>query len=115
MPFRTEKKNGITRYKYRYYYYADNKRHDSETGWFYSKEEAELEGKRLKEEKETADRTRALARRDTLLSTAFNSFIDYLKECADVSKTTTAITYYRLAKTIRNKYIRDALDPKLKD
>lgn len=105
MPFRTEKKNGVTRYKYRYYYYADNKRHDSETGWFYSKEEAELEGKRLKEEKETADRTRSIARRDTLLSTAFNSFIDYLKECADVSKTTTAITYYRLAKTIRNKYM----------
>ena len=68
---RINPKNGKKEYKYRYYFIRDGKKRDSETAWFDTKEKAEREGKRLKAEKEKADRTKVLQRRDKKLITAY--------------------------------------------
>ena len=46
-------------YKYRYYFYKDGKKRDSDTGWFSSKREAQLEGERLKAKKEQDEKNGA--------------------------------------------------------
>lgn len=102
---RVNPQTGKKEYKYRYYFWADGRRHDADTSWFDSKDKAKKEGDRLKEEKERADRDKMLKRRDTLLITAFEKFIDYLEAEAKKEVTISYTTYHKLAKTIKKKYM----------
>lgn len=104
---RVNPKTGKTEYKFRYYFYKDGKKRDSDTGWFPSKREAQREGERLKEEKEANERDSILQRRDKLLKTAFDEFIDYYESLATretTENTCTDSSFWRRAKTIREKY-----------
>ncbi len=78
---RVNKNTNKTQYKCRYYYKSyDGARHDSETGWFYSKKEAEDEAKRLKSKKESDDWERHGNNGEKLLGTVFEDFVNYLSD-----------------------------------
>lgn len=94
-------------YKYRYYFYKDGKKRDSDTGWFSSKKEAQLEGERLKAEKEQAETDIVIQRRNKLLKTAFDEFIEEYRAQATretTENTCTANSIWRRANTIKAKY-----------
>lgn len=101
---RINPKTGNKEYKYRYYFIADGKKKDSETAWFTSKELAEKEGKKLKDEKEKADRNKVLQRRDKKLITAFEEFIEYLKNQSDKNESNTDKKMHQTAKAIYSKH-----------
>ena len=49
---RIDKKTGRRQYKSRYYWYDENgTKNDADTGWFFSKAEADKEAKRLEKQK----------------------------------------------------------------
>ena len=102
---RINPKTGKKQYKYRYYFITDGKKRDSETSWFATREKAKAEGERLKQEKEKADRNKVLQRRDKLLVTAFEEYIEMLKKEVDKKESNTPIKIYRTAKAIRNKHM----------
>ena len=104
---RINPKTGNKEYKCRYYYYKDGKKRDSETGWFNTKREAELQAERLKDEKELAEKDAYIQRSNKLLRTAFNEFIDEYEELANrdtTDNTCTEVSHWRRAKTIKSKY-----------
>ena len=113
---RVNPKTGKTEYKVRYYFMSDGKKRDSETAWFTSLEKAEKEAKIQKETKEKADRHRVAQRRDKKLITAYEEFIDYLKEKADKEITNTDKKELDVAKAIYNKHMpNDVKETRIKD
>lgn len=107
---RTNPKTHKQEYKARYYYVSDGKKHDSETGWFPTPQQAENEAKTLKAIKESADVEKALKRRDIRLSSAFDEFIKYLIQMADNSETSTYPSYLSTAKTLKKYYMPGDMD-----
>lgn len=113
---RINPKTGKTEYKVRYYFMADGKKRDSETGWFLSLEKAEKEAKIQKETKEKADRHKVTQRRDKKLITAYEEFIDYLKAKADKEITNTDKKELDMANAIsRNHMPNDIKETRIKD
>ena len=113
---RINPKTGKTEYKVRYYFMADGKKRDSETGWFLSLEKAEKEAKTQKETKEKADRHKVTQRRDKKLITAYEEFIDYLKAKADKEITNTDKKELDVANAIsRNHMPNDIMETRIKD
>ena len=102
---RVNPKTGKTEYKARYYFMRDGKKRDSQTSWFESAEKAEQEAKKLKEEKEKADRHNVTQRRDKKLITAYEEFADYLKVQVDKDVTNTDKKEWNMAKAISNKHM----------
>ena len=105
---RVNPKTGKVEYSYRYYFYRDGKKRDSNTAWCSSLDEARREAQRLKKEKEEKENNSILQRRDTLLSTAFDGFIKYYETKATektTENTCTANSIWRRAKTIKEKYM----------
>lgn len=103
---RINPKTQLPEYKVRFYFYTNGgtKRHDSETAWLPSLEQAREVAQRTKEAKEKEDRKNMKARRDMFLETAFSKFCDVLEEKANEKKDTTSITYQTVSNTIKNKY-----------
>lgn len=91
-------------YKVRYYFMADGKKRDSETGWFSTKEKAEREAKLLKERKEKEDRNKVLERRDKKLITVYEEYLQYLKKEADKNISNTDKSIYRCGTAIYSKH-----------
>ena len=107
---RVNKNTNKTQYKCRYYYKSyDGARHDSETGWFYSKKEAEDEAKRLKSKKESDDWERHGNNGEKLLCTVFGEFVNYLSDENKTSTTTSFKSYFYTASAIKNHYIPDKI------
>lgn len=103
---RLNKNTNKTQYKCRYYFKSyDGVRHDSETGWFDSKKEAEEEAKRLKNQKESEDWERHGNNGEKLLSTVFDDFTKYLSEENKKAATTSFKSYFYTASAIKNHYI----------
>lgn len=103
-------------YKVRYYFVRDGKKRDSETGWFNSLEQAEREAKIQKENKEREDRHKVTRRRDKKLVTAYEEFIDYLKELSDQETSNTNKKELHTAKAIHNKHMPNTIqETKIRD
>ena len=110
MAYRDRKnpKTGEKEYKVRYYFMRDGKKRDSETSWFNSLAKATEEAERLKKEKEKADMHRRLERRDKMLITAYEEYVDELKKIKENPQST--ITYHKLyyaSRSIKNNYMPD--------
>lgn len=103
---RINPKTQLPEFKVRFYFYTNGgtKRHDSETAWLPSLEQAREVARITKEAKEKEDRKNMKARRDMFLETAFSKFCDVLEEKANEKKDTTSITWQTVATTIKNKY-----------
>lgn len=101
---RINPKTGKKEYKYRYYYIRDEKKRDSETAWFNSKEKAQEEGEKLKALKEKMERDKTIQRRDKMLISAFEEFIEYMGELSATNESTTIKKRYKTAKVMYNKH-----------
>ena len=107
---RLNKNTNKTQYNCRYYFKSyDGVRHDSETGWFDTKKEAEDEAKRLKSKKESEDWERYGNNGEKLLSTVFDDFIKYLSEENKTAITTSFKSYFYTASAIKNHYIPESI------
>lgn len=107
---RLNKNTNKTQYKCRYYFKSyDGVRHDSETGWFDTKKEAEDEAKRLKSKKESEDWERYGNNGEKLLSTVFDDFTKYLSEENKTATTTSFKSYFYTASAIKNHYIPESI------
>ena len=107
---RLNKNTNKTQYKCRYYFKSyDGVRHDSETGWFDTKKEAEDEAKRLKSKKESEDWERYGNNGEKLLSTVFDEFTKYLSEENKTAITTSFKSYFYTASAIKNHYIPESI------
>ena len=102
---RINPKTGVTEYKVRYYFMRDGKKRDSDTAWFTSLERAEKEAKIQKEIKEKEDRHRVKQRRDKKLITAYEEFIEHLKEQADKEITNTDKKELNMANAILHNHM----------
>lgn len=102
---RINPKTNKKEYKVRYYFTAEGKKRDSETGWFTSLEKAEKEAEELKKKKEEADKLRIVSNRNKLLDTVFFEYVQYLKDKYEREKTTTSKSYYELGKNVYNNHI----------
>lgn len=113
---RINPKTGKKQYKVRYYFIADGKKKDSETGWFSTKEKAEREAKLLKERKEKEDRNKVLSRRDKQLVTVFEEYIEYLQKQSEKETSNTNKQTYITAKAIcRNHFPKDIQNIKINE
>lgn len=113
---RVNPRTGKTEYKVRYYFMADGKKRDSETGWFTNLEKAEKEAKTLKEAKEKADRHKVTQRRDKKLITAYEDFIEYLTRQAHKEITNSDIKELNVAKAICNNHMpSEVKETRIKD
>lgn len=107
---RVNKNTNKTQYKCRYYYKSyDGVRHDSETGWFNTKKEAESEAERLKNKKESEDWERHGNNGEKLLGTVFEDFVNYLSDENKTATTTSFKSYFYTASAIKNHYIPDKI------
>ena len=113
---RINPRTGEKEYKVRYYFMKEGKKRDSETSWFNSLAKAEAEANRMKKDKERADRHRRLERRDKLLITVLEEYVDYLKDKAEKEETTSDAKVYNVAKSILNNHTpQNILNTKIKD
>ena len=113
---RINPRTGEKEYKVRYYFMKDGKKRDSETSWFTTLGKAEAEAKRMTAEKEKADRHKRLERRDKLLLTVFEEYIEELRKIAKRQNTTTDGKLYSVASAIRNKHMPPVVqNTKIKD
>ena len=113
---RINPKTGKKEYKVRYYFMKEGKKRDSETAWFTSLEKAEKEAKKQKEEKEKADRDIFLQRRDKKLVTAYEEFVEYLKELADREESNTNRKEHNMGMAIFNNHMPvEVQNTKIKD
>lgn len=113
---RINPKTGNVEYKVRYYFMREGKKRDSETAWFTNLEKAEKEAKKLKEEKEKADRHKITQRRDKKLLTAYEEFCDYLEAEKNKEKSNTDKKEYDMGKAILNNHMpQEVKDTRIKD
>ena len=82
----------------------EGKKRDSETAWFDTLEKAEKEAKKQKEIKEKEDRNKITQRRDKKLITAYEEFIEYLKQLSDQETSNTNKKEYQTAKANCERY-----------
>lgn len=102
---RINKKTGKKEYKVRYYFNAQGKKRDSETGWFTSLEKAEKEAEALKRKKEAEDQLRIQNNTNKTIDTVYYEYVEYLKEEYERNKSVTNKSYYNLGKTVYNLHI----------
>lgn len=113
---RINPKTGKKEYKVRYYFMREGKKRDSETGWFDTLEKAEKEAKKQKEIKEKEDRNKITQRRDKKLITAYEEFIEYLKQLSDQETSNTNKKEYQTARAIYNNHMPQTVkDTRIKD
>ena len=113
---RINPKTGKKEYKVRYYFIADGKKKDSETGWFTTQLQAEREAKRLKEIKEKEDRHKVSARRDKKVLSLYEEFLDNLEKEGIETQSNHLKGLLRSGKAILSKYIpKEIVDIKARD
>ena len=98
---RIDKKTGRKQYKARYYWYDENnKKHDADTGWFFSEAEAKKEATRLQKIKQDNVTIPNSNRRDRTIESVYQDYIDYLVEESKKDNSVTYVTYYKDAKAM---------------
>lgn len=106
---RINPQTGKKEYKARYFFWADGRRHEADTGWFPTKKEAEKAAERLKEAKEKAASKAVLAKRETTLEEAFTKYIVYLEDAIKKGASTSYVTYYKGARTMKKTYFPEEI------
>lgn len=106
---RINPKTGKKEYKVRYYFFAEGKKKDSETGWFTSQSKAEKEAQLLAARKEAEYLNNINARRDRKLYSVMDDYIEYLKEKKDKQETNTDTTRLTVTQSIRRNYFPEDL------
>jgi len=98
---RIEKKTGRKQYKSRYYWYDENGiKHDGDTGWFYSKAEADKEARRIEKIRKDNVIIPNSNRRDRRVDSVFEDYITYLKEESQKDGKLTYIHYLKEASAL---------------
>jgi len=98
---RIDKKTGRRQYKSRYYWYDENgTKHDADTGWFFSKAEADKEAQRLEKQKKNNVKIPNSSSRDRTVEDVFYDFVSYLNEESKKDGKVTYVHYYQEASAL---------------